>query len=624
MGSAHPLERGNQQFKPVAGGAYAPITNPAELVWYAPALGANPYESIENYKTGAKDGFLPVEGTNIAFTVPLYGQPDGSVATMYAFRARAFSKRGSNVIGVSEWCAPFFVQARPTSAADVVKAWKLNDKGEKVKVEGALGAKQIFVEDLAAITANLGLITDGGLRGSKYNYWAVSDTHLPDGSYLYRGAFRVGGAKQFIEVTPILDAQGKPTGEYNINFVVNDFTVSSTGARIAGKTFEVFDKDGQLLFSVSPEGSKIFVKEGFFRSADPKKNALPLPAPVCSPPFDPAFIYNGDYYAILSCGEAGATAVFKNETLAKLIPAEAEDDFRTIAAPHMTYPTDDGLLYLPYKRAHGSDSAMMFRVLNLNTLAVQGKAIHASYPKEPIVSGCYKEYLAVIGGISDGNRRVASPIMIFNLKTNKTITAPPLKMPVADFVFNEEYLYLLHPLHFASAVSRLSLKTGECRSCVFRAAIDWSDGGPGIRMPGSLLKKTKDAILMWGPFSVFKSQSEGVPSAAAVIKLPDAAIKWLPAANIDRLTEQDLTIPWAYLTQSPKQYFPVASRADDFFGIAFDASAPGAEGKDYRLTKIELTDAAPQNSYYCKIAGTLAPRVIGALPSIYYAANIVA
>ena len=113
----------------IVGGKYAPITNPAELVWYAPALGANPYESIESYKTGPKDGFLPVEGTNIAFTVPLYGQPDGSVATMYAFRARAFSKRGSSVISTSEWCAPFFVQARPTSAADVVKAWKLNDKG---------------------------------------------------------------------------------------------------------------------------------------------------------------------------------------------------------------------------------------------------------------------------------------------------------------------------------------------------------------------------------------------------------------------------------------------------------------------------------------------------------------
>ena len=44
------------------------------------------------------------------------------------------------------WSDPFFVQARPTSAADVVKAWILNDKGVKVKVDGAIGTKQIFVE----------------------------------------------------------------------------------------------------------------------------------------------------------------------------------------------------------------------------------------------------------------------------------------------------------------------------------------------------------------------------------------------------------------------------------------------------------------------------------------------
>ena len=115
---------------------------------------------------------------------------------MWPLTAFRGSHRPRCILPAAKWSEPFFVQARPTSAADVVKAWKLNDKGEKVKVDGAIGAKQIFVEDLAAITANLGLITDGGLRGSKYNYWAVNDTRLKDGAYLYRGAFRVGGTKQ--------------------------------------------------------------------------------------------------------------------------------------------------------------------------------------------------------------------------------------------------------------------------------------------------------------------------------------------------------------------------------------------------------------------------------------------
>lgn len=69
----------------VANGAYAQLTNPAALEWYEPALGLNPYESAENYKRGEKDGSLSIEGTSITFTVPLYGQPDGSLPTINQF-----------------------------------------------------------------------------------------------------------------------------------------------------------------------------------------------------------------------------------------------------------------------------------------------------------------------------------------------------------------------------------------------------------------------------------------------------------------------------------------------------------------------------------------------------------
>ena len=77
---------------------------------------------------------------------------------LYAYRARADggyghlqrlggAHRPRCILPAAKWSEPFFVQARPTSAADVVKAWKLNDKREKVKVDGAIGTKQIFVED---------------------------------------------------------------------------------------------------------------------------------------------------------------------------------------------------------------------------------------------------------------------------------------------------------------------------------------------------------------------------------------------------------------------------------------------------------------------------------------------
>lgn len=246
-----------------AGGKLAPITDEAELEWFAPALGLNPYESLENYKKGEAGGRLEVRGTAVSFSLPLFGQDaDGAEDTPYAFRLRGKSEAGK----VSEWTSPLFVLCRAVSAHDVVKAWDLDDNGEKVRLNGALGAKQIFVEELAAISANLGYITDGALRGNAYNYWAVSDTPMDDGSLLRRGSFRVGGKDQYILVEPRLGDSGEPTGEYDITFVVGNYSVSASGTQIRGGAFEVYDGSGNLMFSVSPDGISARVQEGTFVS----------------------------------------------------------------------------------------------------------------------------------------------------------------------------------------------------------------------------------------------------------------------------------------------------------------------------------------------------------------------
>ncbi|MBD5406285.1 MAG: hypothetical protein HDR56_01540 [Treponema sp.] len=254
----------------VEGGEYVPITDESELEWYAPALGKNPYESLDNYRHGDAGGWLSADGTSVAFTVPLWGQQKdeagnimGAVNTLYAYRVR-----GASIAEKSEWSEPFYAEARATSAFDVVKAWRLNDNGEKVRVDGALGARQIFVEELAALSANLGLITDGGLFGGDYNYWAVNDTPMPNGSTLWKGSFRVGDESQYIKATPVLDEAGNPTGRIDLEFRAGQFTINASGTRIDGKSFEVYDADGNLMFSVSPEGSKIRVEEGTYNSKD--------------------------------------------------------------------------------------------------------------------------------------------------------------------------------------------------------------------------------------------------------------------------------------------------------------------------------------------------------------------
>ena len=234
-------------------GEYKEISDNSELEWFAPKLGANPYASLDAWKNGETGGFLSAEGSSVSFNLPLYGQPEESVPTQYAYRARAFSKVGETMSGRSDWSEPFYVTASPISARDIVKAWKLDDNGEKKKIDGALGAAQIFAEELSVISANLGMITDGGFTGSRFNYWAVGDIKLKDGSKLPAGSFRVGGRTQYIQVTPILDGDGNPTGECDLDFYVNNFHVSATGTSIDGN-FEVKDKSGETLFKVSDEG----------------------------------------------------------------------------------------------------------------------------------------------------------------------------------------------------------------------------------------------------------------------------------------------------------------------------------------------------------------------------------
>lgn len=279
----------------VVEGEYQEISNESELEWFAPKLGANPYVSLDAWKSGEEDGFLSAQGNSVSFSLPLYGQPEESVPTQYAYRVRAFSKVGETVAGRSDWSEPFYVMASPISARDIVKAWKLDDNGEKQKVDGALGAAQIFAEELSVISANLGMVTDGGLTGSRFNYWAVGDIELKDGTKLPAGSFRVGGRTQYIQVTPILDGDGNPTGECDLDFYVNNFHVSATGTSIDGN-FEVKDENGETLFKVSDEGVETRIERTILYPAEPTR-VDESPAYRCSTSTQ-QFAWNGHHYSL--------------------------------------------------------------------------------------------------------------------------------------------------------------------------------------------------------------------------------------------------------------------------------------------------------------------------------------
>ena len=243
----------------VVDGQYTPIVDEGELVWMKPALGQNPYVSEDNYQDGA--GSLFVDREKVSLLVPLYGQAIApEPETMYAYRVAT-----RTVKGIGPWSNAIYVIARPVSASDVVRAWRIEDTGEKVKVDGAIGANQIFVHDLAAISANLGMITDGMIAGSELNYWAVNDVVDYDTGVIsrFRGEWRVGDEDQYILVKIKRDERGNPIpGKFSIKIVAGEYEVFAGETEIHGKTFTFYDTDDNIIFQITPETSYIAVQEG--------------------------------------------------------------------------------------------------------------------------------------------------------------------------------------------------------------------------------------------------------------------------------------------------------------------------------------------------------------------------
>ena len=247
----------------VVDGQYTPIVDESELIWMKPALGQNPYVSEENYQDG--EGVLEVNREQVSLMVPLYGQ---SVApepeTLYAYRIATRTTKTS-----SPWTEPVYVIAKPVTASDVIKAWQLTDTGEKVRVDGALGADQIYATTLAAISANLGLITDGMIAGSELNYWAINDVVNPDTGAIerYRGEWRVGDEDEYIIVSVKKDEQGNPIrGKYSIKLAAGEYVVFAGDTEIHGKTFTFYDLDENIIFQITPESSYIAVKTGDYQT----------------------------------------------------------------------------------------------------------------------------------------------------------------------------------------------------------------------------------------------------------------------------------------------------------------------------------------------------------------------
>ena len=575
------------------GGKYTPVTDPSKLVWYAPALGLNPYESEENYKKGGENEKLEIKGNSISFSVPLFGQSGNeSVNTLYAYRFQA-----RTIKTVSDWTTPYFVEARATSAQDVVKAWKLNDNGEKVKVEGALGARQIFVEELAALSANLGYITDGALQGDRYNYWAVNDTKLKDGSILNKGAFRVGGKDQYIKVSPILK-DGLPTGDYNVDFVVNDVIINSAGTRIDGKSLSVYDNHGNLMFKVSGDGNLIRVNEGVYRSTVPTVQKLENSiTPYCH---DNSFFWNDDHYVILFTADERYENVkvflMKNGTEKINLPFGMPDNIH-IEPPvfnllnHLC-PTADGFLYYP----HGYDTdnhkiAVCKFNLTDNTYEIK------EYPNPNDLEFLLFDKDVFIAFPTNKNNLKA--VHFFNAKNGQYINSKQLdgwKDKDFYFDFDENYFYTLDFYGLVTVITRINKASGLVEYCAFQANGENKENKENYYAQVSgMIKKTSNSLKIFGKFAFALTPESFDQPCYRLVEIKDDKALWFSDLNTPVIS-----IPDIYSADFENEILTIAHKTDDVFYIT-----PGVDESEYKFKKIEAVPKTPASKNYFIDAGTL-------------------
>ena len=209
--------------------------------YYKPATGLNPYAAEDNYKDGS--GYVISDGTYVQ-VMPLKGQDTELIEnTLYMFRITAENEAGiseSTVINTVTEC---------DSIRDIVKAKET--------------AKEAYISQLSAISANMGCISGGSFNGSQTNYWELSSFVDDNNVNHHEGAFRVGGDNEYMWVIPIDEygnditsstpASVRPAS-YRIEFQVGSFHVNSTATEMNGDFIIQENQDSVDRIKVTPRG----------------------------------------------------------------------------------------------------------------------------------------------------------------------------------------------------------------------------------------------------------------------------------------------------------------------------------------------------------------------------------
>lgn len=221
------------------------IQKPEESeAWKKPAQNLNPYTSEDNWQDG--EGSI-ITGDVYTQTMPLTGQTlkdvivegetvqqSAPVSTLYRFLVVAFSEAAE-------------------SAGTEVNATALATGIQDI-VQGSVTHDKISTPSLAAISANMGVISSGGLAGSSLNYWYLSTIMgQPGVADRYEGSMRVGGEDEYLLVEPVVE-QGRVV-KYRITFKVGNFEVSSEASRVNGELVIMEDASSLDRTRITPIGT---------------------------------------------------------------------------------------------------------------------------------------------------------------------------------------------------------------------------------------------------------------------------------------------------------------------------------------------------------------------------------
>ena len=173
-----------------------------DAVFYKPDLYSDFKAHELAYRTSDIDGYEICEG-RFSQTLPLAGQSTSNICnTIYQYRIIATNESGWQTNQSTDCIVP--VTALCTSIDDFVEA--------------NADFKNLVVKNLSVLSANLGVIQQGGMGSflNQTNYWALS-TLFPQDTGLERvvheGEFRVGDDENYIKVS--FDANDKAKVEFH-------------------------------------------------------------------------------------------------------------------------------------------------------------------------------------------------------------------------------------------------------------------------------------------------------------------------------------------------------------------------------------------------------------------------